>query len=91
VFKNLDRYRNCSTHRRQIYIEEETKQVKGTAGYESSSTGPVITVVRTLCDNPLGLNPKTDQKRKIPDYMVKTRKKILRHIEQVLKETKAVK
>lgn len=89
AFKNLDRYRNCSTHRRQIYIEEEIKKVKRTAGYQSSSTGPVITVVRTLCDDPLVLNPKTSQNRRIPTYMIKTRDKILQHIEQILKETHA--
>ena len=86
AFKNLDRYRNCSTHRRQIYIEEEVKKVKGTAGYQSSSTGPVVSVVRTLCDDALVLNPKTNQNRRIPDYMIKTRDKILQHIEQILRE-----
>ena len=91
AFKNLDRYRNCSTHRRQIYIEEEIKQLKGTAGYQSSSTRPVVTVVRTLCDDPLVLNPKTNQNRRIPSYMTKTRDKILEHVEQILKETEAVK
>lgn len=90
AFKNLDRYRNCSTHRRQIYIEEEVKKVKGTAGYQSSSTGPVVNVLRTLCDDALVLNPKTDQNRKIPDYMIKTRGKILQHIEQILKEIRPV-
>lgn len=90
AFKNVDRYRNCSTHRRQIYIEEITKSVRGTAGYQSSTTGPLVTVVRMLCDNPLELNPKTEQKRRIPEYMIKTREKILYYIEEMLKEIKAV-
>lgn len=87
AFKNLDRYRQCSTHRRQIYISEETRQVRTTAGYQISTTGPLTTVTRILCDNPLVLKPKTEQRRKIPDYMVKTRNKILKYIEQILRET----
>jgi len=90
AFKNLDRYRNCSTHRRQIYMKEETKSEKGTAGYKSSTTGTVVTVVRTLCDNPLVLSPRTSQNRRIPKYMAETRDKILRHIELIVKETRPV-
>jgi len=90
AYKNVDRYRNCSTHRRQIYIQEEIKTVKGTAGYRTSSTGPIVTVVRTLCDDPYALSPKIDQRRKIPEYMEKTRRNILSQIEKILKETKPV-
>jgi len=90
AFKNLERYRNCSTHRRQIFILEEMKKVKGTAGYQVSSTAPVTTVVRTLCDNPLELNVKVEQKRIIPDYMIKTKNKILEYINNILGETKPV-
>jgi len=90
AFKNLDRYRNCSTHRRQIYMTEETKSVKGTAEYKSSTTGGIVTVVRTLCDNPLKLSPRTTQNRRIPKYMADTRDKILRHIELIVRETRPV-
>ena len=65
-FKNLDRYRNCSTHRRQIYIRVETKTIEETPGY--SSTGELITVKRLLCDNPLSLNPIVRQERELISY-----------------------
>lgn len=90
TFKNLDKYRNCSTHRRQIYIKEAIHLEKDTAAYKSSTAGPVVTVVRTLCDDPIVLTPKIDRKRTIPQYLIGTRDKILRYIELILKETKPV-
>jgi len=87
AFKNLEDYRNCSIHRRQIFILEETKHVTHTPGYQASSTGSVPTVVRTLCDNPLALSPRIKQVRKIPEYLIETQKKILKHIDQILKNT----
>lgn len=86
AFRNLDKYRNCSTHRRQIYIEEETKTRRGTAGYGSSTTGPVISVIRTLCDNPMDLSPRTSQKRRVPEYMKATRDKIVKQIQGILQK-----
>ena len=65
-FKNLDRYRNCSTHRRQIYIRVETRTIEGTPGY--SSTGELTTVKYLLCDNPLSLNPIVKQERELISY-----------------------
>lgn len=63
-FKNLDRYRNCSTHRRQIYIE--TLTISGTRGY--STTADVPEVFRVICDNPLSLHPRMNQSRILKDY-----------------------
>lgn len=54
-FIKLDKYRNCSTHRRQIFIETLTRSV--TRGYTTS--GDITEVYRVLCDDPLTLNPKT--------------------------------
>lgn len=62
-YKNLDNYRNCSTHRRQIYIEQRVSQVQGTPGY--STTGPVETSKWVICDNPLTLRPTTRQSREL--------------------------
>lgn len=65
-FKNLDRYRNCSTHRRQIYIREETVWVSETPGY--SATGDITTVRRVICDDPLTLNPRISRNRELVSY-----------------------
>jgi len=85
AFKNLDAYRNCSTHRRQIYYIEEVKIVKHTAGYYSTSTGEVRSVERIICDNPLQVKPKITQNRKIPEYMIKTQTKIHQSIMGIVK------
>lgn len=91
AFKNLDRYRNCSTHRRQIYILEETRLVRHTAGYDdSTTTGPKIQIVRLLCDNPLVLNPKLQQNKSIPGYMEDTLKKTLFYVEEILKSVNII-
>jgi len=66
TFKHLDRYRNCSTHRRQIYLEERTTTRKATSGY--NATGPVTTVLRLICDNPYDLNPKVTKTRELQKY-----------------------
>ncbi len=85
AFKNLDAYRNCSTHRRQIYIKEEVKIVKHTAGYHTTTTGPVDSLVRIICDNPLDMTPQVRQRREIPQFLDYTKEKILNHIETILK------
>lgn len=85
-FKNLDKYRNCSIHRRHIYIEEEHKKVRRSAGYRTSTTETKQDkVVRTICDDPYDLVPKTTQKRIIPDYMQQTMRKILMNIVNIVK------
>jgi hypothetical protein len=65
-FKNLDKYRNCSTHRRQIYIKCEATLISETPGY--SSTADLETVQRYICDDPYALTPNTNQNREIIDY-----------------------
>ncbi|MHA1290991.1 MAG: Cthe_2314 family HEPN domain-containing protein [Candidatus Thorarchaeota archaeon] len=89
AFKNLEKYRNCSIHRRQIYIEEicETKSVRRTAGYTAVSTteSSSTVVTRILCDDPLTQNPKTSQERKIPKYMVDIKDSVIESIIKILK------
>lgn len=63
-FKNLDKYRNCSTHRRQIFIETIIRT--GTVGY--STTGDFPEVYRWICDDPLSLKPRTKKERVLVDY-----------------------
>jgi len=86
-YKNLDDYRNCSIHRRQIYIKEERKTVRHTAGYKTTTAALEENIQRTLCDNPLQLSPRTKQQRKIPDYMEDSKNKLFAHIAKILKET----
>ena len=91
-FSNLYKYRNCSTHRRQIYIEETmaSLKIKGTKGYPQSSTGDIEVVKRVICDDPLDLIPKIKQKRDIPTYLEETKDKILNHIENIIKRTEPI-
>ncbi|NQT56645.1 MAG: hypothetical protein HQ551_10495 [Desulfobacteraceae bacterium] len=90
AFKNVDRYRNCSTHRRQIYVKEEVKLVRHPDGYQTITTGDNVTVERILCENPLDVRPRTTQNRKIPDYLLTTRDRIFGLIEKILSSSKAV-
>ena len=68
-----------------MYIKEETKTVKETAGYNTTSTTGVESVRRYICDDPLVLTPKIDQKREVPGYLEKTQKQISDHIEVIVK------
>jgi len=90
VFKNVEAYRNCSTHRRQIYIEEEIKIVKRTAGYHTTSTGSVESVIRVLCDKPLNATPTTKQNKKIPQYLASAKDNIIKRIDAILKTIKPI-
>jgi Cthe_2314-like HEPN len=65
-FKNLDNYRNCSTHRRQICIRTTRIDVTATAGYSTSEN--FATMVHVLCDNPLSLAPRFTQRREVVAY-----------------------
>lgn len=67
-FRNMENYRNCSTHRRRIYIQTTT--VQGTPGY--SSTGMITSTKHVLCDDPLSLAPRVTQNRELVDYCTKT-------------------
>lgn len=80
-FKNLKRYRNCSTHRRQIYIQEQVSSVTSTPGY--STSGNVTTIVKILCDNPLTLNPTINQNRELIRYCTDIYNKMCRDISQI--------
>jgi len=89
AYRNLDKYRNCSNHRREIFIEEVSvsRSVKRTAGYTTTSTGGSSkTVTRILCDDPLTHNPKIERNRKIPDYMTETKQKIEKFIAEIVRK-----
>lgn len=76
---NLEKYRNCSTHRRQIYIRCEATSISVTPGY--SSTAELTTLKRTICDDPYAISPSTSQQRELISYSEKildwTEKKIV--------------
>jgi hypothetical protein len=80
AFKNLQRYRNCSIHRRQIYVEHTEIRTIVTSGYNRAGTYPGFTFRRILCDNPLVLTPTIKQERSIPEYLEDTLNSILVHI-----------
>ncbi len=80
-FVNLERYRNCSTHRRQICIQIEKKAIEITPGYTSTSVFNSTT--RVLCDDPLKINPTFSQNRELISYcetmLNRTKLEILNH------------
>jgi hypothetical protein len=82
-FKNLERYRNCSTHRRQIYLKTTTVSVSETPGY--TSTAKLTEVKRILCDDPLSLNPTVRQSRELISYTSELYNKVEKEIYIILK------
>lgn len=85
AFRNLDKYRNCSLHRRHIYFQTKSKSVRGSNGYSISATGThFCETKRYLCDDPLKLPPKIDQKRGVGKYCGKTFNKIMELMEVVV-------
>ncbi|MCF8297103.1 MAG: hypothetical protein K9H48_16485 [Melioribacteraceae bacterium] len=85
AFKNLNKYRNCSVHRRQIFMEEKTEKFRRTQGYNVSTSGPVNKTVRVLCDDPYAIKPKTDKKREVPDYLEELERRIISDLEKIIK------
>lgn len=91
AFKNLEKYRNCSIHRRQIYIEETSTRVRRTPGYSTSTIDDSSTTVsRILCKDPLKSTPAIDPKRIIPDYMIENKKKVVKRILGIIKAIEIV-
>jgi len=82
-FRNLDKYRNCSTHRHQIYIEREQKTISATAGY-ISATDEIPTVLWIICDDPLKLKPSIKQRRDLYNYSKRMYDNIKRKIENII-------
>lgn len=83
AFKELNSYRHCSTHRRQVCIfdravtDEETTLTRG-YDYVGGSTTRIVN--RYLCSNPSSLHPHRSLKRPVVGY----NKKILETIEKRL-------
>lgn len=81
AFKNLDKYRNCSTHRRQIYIYTKTVVIEETPGY--TTTGDLTTVKRLLCDDPLTLRPTVNQERELIKYCENMSTRVYEELERI--------
>lgn len=89
-FINLDKYRNCSTHRHQIYIKKEQKTTAETAGYtNTTSTGELPTIQWIICDDPFKFDleskkPPIKQKRDLYDYSNRMYENIKRKIDNII-------
>lgn len=90
TFQNIKKYRNCSTHRRQIYIEERVVVVRVPTGYRTTTTGPVESIVRIICDNPLEATPHINQSRTIPGYMEDTQTALHKHVMEIIKKLEPI-
>jgi hypothetical protein len=83
-FKLLEKYRHCSTHRRQICIQSQKTEISLTRGY--SATIPMTKVSHMLCDDPLTINPKFTKKREIITYCENCFKRTQKEVIQILKK-----
>ena len=77
TFIELEKYRNCSTHRRHIYIELPTR--RGSRGYPEAPAHWLI------CDDPYSLAPTLRKNRKLIDYCEKTHKKMRDAVLKILR------
>lgn len=69
AFKELNSYRHCSTHRRQVYIGElpcSPSPLTQVYGYMSGSTTGAMN--RYLCSNPSNLRPRLSLKRPLVEH-----------------------
>jgi hypothetical protein len=83
-FRALDKYRNCSTHRRQIFIQTIRTTVTSTPGYDASTT--MQGTQNFLCDNPLSRKPKITQKRELIFYCGEMLRRVMDEIENIYSE-----
>ncbi len=81
AFINLEKYRNCSTHRRQIFIRALTVVIQETPGY--TTTGDLTSVKRLLCDDPLALSPTVNQERELISYCENVLNRVSEEIEKI--------
>lgn len=86
-FINLDKYRNCSTHRRQIYIE--TRMAVGTKAYEDY-TSELCIPKRVLVDDPFSLYPKTTKDKFLVEYSEDLFEKTKKDIILIFKKIKEI-
>lgn len=69
-YKYIRESRNCSTHRRHIFIEELRSTTSVPAGY-AATTSAIETRIYYLADNPEDMSPKTDRKKELRILIVR--------------------
>jgi hypothetical protein len=83
-FTDLEAYRNCSTHRRHIYISlYQGPREHGSRAYPTTTTIP--TGYWLIWDDPNVLNPTTRKRRKLISYCDKTHKLVRRKVLEILR------
>lgn len=82
-FLNVERYRNCCLHRRQICIERRLRSITRTPGY--TATGPLNEVKWLIAENPLERRPSMRQEREIPDYLYQALRKIESRVQSIVR------
>ena len=81
AFSTLEEYRNCSTHRRQVFIDTRKLDTEalGTRGYRDlidSSTSKGAVYISHICSNPWDLTPDVDNSRVVATFCEELLKKI---------------
>ncbi len=89
-YKNLEKYRHCSTHRKHVYVKEEFSGHMETPGYgqvaSTANASPEITSIRRLlCDDPYDPRPRITRNRLVPDYLIETKDKLIISIIEIIK------
>ncbi len=90
AFKNLNEYRHCSTHRRQIFIRgdilETTKSSSGTPGYTYDYSGAKsVTIDRYLCNNPWEATPVVNESRPVLEFNEEILEQLVKRVRTVIK------
>lgn len=85
AFKDLNSYRHCSTHRRQVCIFElPSNPLPLTRVYEYLSESTTGVMNRYLCGNPSSLKPRLSLKRPVVEYNERMLKEVERRLATIL-------
>ena len=73
VFKELNEYRRCVTHRRPVFVRKDFRQINystsGTPGYIYSESATQVSMIdRYLCKNPWDISPLVDTTRPVASF-----------------------
>jgi len=88
VFRELNGYRRCVTHRRQVYVHKIRHAISssGTEGYNYIDlSGEYTTVDRFLCRNPWDIDPIVDSSRHVAGFNSKMLQKIEKRMNTIIK------
>jgi len=89
AFKDLNEYRRCVTHRRQVYVQKDEQNItyssSGTPGYiyaDFSTTEKVTN--RYLCKNPWDIIPIVDRNRPVSSFNKQLLEKIEKRLSTII-------